>query len=156
MIFKETSLLLRSNIFFSSRHVLEFYSKFFWSLFFPAFRLNTERYAVSLRIQSKCGKIIDQKNSNSDTFHAVNVWCMKSNSFVYISRELTISKQFDQGVLYKTENWHALSHEQSLLKQHFLDIYRYAFKLLLVLLIGLEEKIYLQSFLSEFLNYYSS
>ena len=26
--------------------------------YFPAFGLNTERYAVSLRIQSKCGKIL--------------------------------------------------------------------------------------------------
>ena len=152
MIFKETSLLLRSNIFFSSRHVLEFYSKFFWSLFFPAFRLNTERYAVSLRIQSKCGKISTRKTPIRTLFTrwTFDVW---SRTRLFI---LVANWQFDQGVLYKTENWHALSHEQSLLKQHFLDICRCAFKLLLVLLIGLEEKIYLQSFLSEFLNYYSS
>ena len=35
---------------------------FFWS-YFPAFGLNTERYGVSLRIQSKCGKIRTRKNS---------------------------------------------------------------------------------------------
>ena len=31
--------------------------------YFPAFGLNTERYAVSLRIQSECGKIRTRKNS---------------------------------------------------------------------------------------------
>ena len=30
---------------------------------FPAFRLNTERYELSLRIRSKCGKIRTRKNS---------------------------------------------------------------------------------------------
>ena len=30
--------------------------------YFPAFRLNTERYFVSLRIQSECGKIRTRKN----------------------------------------------------------------------------------------------
>ena len=36
------------------------YSESFWSAFsphFPAFGLNTERCSVSLRIQSKCGKM---------------------------------------------------------------------------------------------------
>ena len=36
------------------------YSGLFWSSFFPhfpAFGLNTERYSVSLRIQSECGKM---------------------------------------------------------------------------------------------------
>ena len=31
--------------------------------YFPAFVLNTERYFVSLRIQSECGKIWTRKNS---------------------------------------------------------------------------------------------
>ena len=31
--------------------------------YFPAFGLNTERYGVSLRIQSECGKIRTRKNS---------------------------------------------------------------------------------------------
>ena len=36
------------------------YSELFWSAFFPyfpAFGLNTERYGVSLRIQSECKKM---------------------------------------------------------------------------------------------------
>ena len=41
--------------------------------FFPAFGLNTERYEVSLRIESECGKIRTRKASNTDTFHAVLV-----------------------------------------------------------------------------------
>ena len=39
--------------------------------YFPAFRLNTERYFVFLRIQSECGKIRTRITSNSDTFHVV-------------------------------------------------------------------------------------
>ena len=42
------------------------YSKLFWSTFFPhipAFGLNTERYEVSLRIQSECGNIRTRNNS---------------------------------------------------------------------------------------------
>ena len=38
-----------------------------------AFGLNTEKYEVSLRIQSKCGKIWTRKTPNIDTFKAVNV-----------------------------------------------------------------------------------
>ena len=39
---------------------------------FPAFGLNTERYGVSVRIQSKCKKIRTSITPNKDTFHAVN------------------------------------------------------------------------------------
>ena len=37
--------------------------RFFSDPYFPAFRLNTERYSVSLRIQSECGKRRTRKNS---------------------------------------------------------------------------------------------
>ena len=42
---------------FSSREKCPNTEFFFSGLYFPAFGLNTERYGVSLRIQSKCGKI---------------------------------------------------------------------------------------------------
>ena len=42
-------------------------SEFFWSVFF-VFRLNTDRYFVSLRIQSKCGKIQIRIIPNPETF----------------------------------------------------------------------------------------
>ena len=38
--------------------------------YFPAFGLNTERYEVSLRIQSECRKIRTRKIPNMDIFHA--------------------------------------------------------------------------------------
>ena len=41
--------------------------------YFPSFGLNTERYGVSLRIQSECGEIETRKTPNTDTFHAVSV-----------------------------------------------------------------------------------
>ena len=37
--------------------------------YFPAFGLNTERYFVSLRIQSECGKIRTRKNSVIWTYY---------------------------------------------------------------------------------------
>ena len=43
-----------------------------WSysgLHFPAFALNTERYSVSLRIQSKCWKIPTRITPNTGTFY---------------------------------------------------------------------------------------
>ena len=40
-------------------------------LYFPAFGLNTERYFVTLRIQSECGKIRTRITPNTDTFYAV-------------------------------------------------------------------------------------
>ena len=51
------------------------YSKFFWSVFS---RIWTE-YGVSLRIQSKCGKIKTRKTPKADTFHALNISRSKGN-----------------------------------------------------------------------------
>ena len=39
--------------------------------YFPAFGLNTERYSVSLRIQSECGKMRTRKTPYLDTFHTM-------------------------------------------------------------------------------------
>ena len=36
--------------------------------YFPPFVLNTERYSVSLHIQSECGKIRTRKTTNTDNF----------------------------------------------------------------------------------------
>ena len=41
--------------------------------YLPACGLNTERYGVSLRIQSKCSKTQTRKTPNADTFHSVIV-----------------------------------------------------------------------------------
>ena len=41
---------------------------------FPAFGLNTERYSLSLRIQSECGKMWARITPNTDTFYAVMCW----------------------------------------------------------------------------------
>ena len=41
--------------------------------YFPTFGLNTERYGVSLRIQSECEKIRTRITPDKDTFHVVNV-----------------------------------------------------------------------------------
>ena len=41
----------------------------FSGLHFPTFGLNTGRYSISLRIQSKCGKMRTRKTPNMDSFH---------------------------------------------------------------------------------------
>ena len=64
------------------------YSELFWSAFFlhlPAFGLNTERYFVSLRIQSECGKNTDQNNSAYGHFlrsdiHSIFTYYIKPSS----------------------------------------------------------------------------
>ena len=38
---------------------------------FPVFGLNTEKYGVSIRIQSECGKMRTRITLNMDTFHAM-------------------------------------------------------------------------------------
>ena len=43
----------------------------FFGPHFLAFGLNTERYGISLCIQSECGKSQTRKTPNADTFHAV-------------------------------------------------------------------------------------
>ena len=43
----------------------------FSGLYFPTFKLNTERYSVPFRIQSKCGKIRTKKTPNADTLRSV-------------------------------------------------------------------------------------
>ena len=69
-----------SDIFF--HYVKSVRIRSFSGPYFPAFGLNTERYGVSLRIQSECGKIRTRKTPrkirtsktpNTDTFHAVFV-----------------------------------------------------------------------------------
>ena len=54
----------------------------FSSLYFSAFILNTERYGVSLRIQSECGKMWTRKTPNMDTFNAV-IWIQFDNGFFF-------------------------------------------------------------------------
>ena len=51
----------------------------FSSPYLPAFGLNTERYGVSIRTQSECGKIWTRKTPNTNTFHAVN-WVRPTRS----------------------------------------------------------------------------
>ena len=43
----------------------------YYSPYFPASGLNTERYSVSLRIQSKCGKMRTRITLNTNNFYSV-------------------------------------------------------------------------------------
>ena len=48
------------------------FSRSYSDPYFPASGPNTERYFVSLRIQSKCGKMWTRITPNTDTFHAMD------------------------------------------------------------------------------------
>ena len=58
-------------------------------LHFPAFGLNTERYSVSLRSQSECGKMRTRITPKTETFHAV-----------YNNRDLENGRFLDMSDLY--------------------------------------------------------
>ena len=45
------------------------YSELFWT-HFPAFGLNTERYGVSIRIRSECGKMWTRTTPNTEILQA--------------------------------------------------------------------------------------
>ena len=71
-------------------------SVFIWSFsgpYFPAFGLNVERYFVSLRIQTECGKIRTRKTPNTDTFHSVypiaktwRTWSFLQGSYSFLPK----------------------------------------------------------------------
>ena len=67
MIYKLQTVILKTI-----KHcVKSFYIWGYSGPYFPAFALNTERYFVSLRIQSEYGKTLARITPNTDTFHAV-------------------------------------------------------------------------------------
>ena len=79
----------------------------FSSPYFHAFRLNTERYGVTLRIQFECGKIRTRKTPNMDAFHVCLVTCQASmmERFTKIvgSSKLENKAQFYDMLRYKTQ-----------------------------------------------------
>ena len=50
--------------------------------YFPSFGLSTEKYGVSLCIQSKCGKTRTRNTRNLDTFHSVIIKNAKNKSIL--------------------------------------------------------------------------
>ena len=53
----------------------------FSGLYFPAFGLNKERYFLSIRIQSECGKIRTRKTPYLDSFHALKLISNRDSNF---------------------------------------------------------------------------
>ena len=64
-------------------------SRSFSGPYFPSFTLNTERYSVSLRIQSKCWKMQTRKTPNTETCYAVLIM-----TFLYECVEIHIANVF--------------------------------------------------------------
>ena len=77
---------------------------------FPVFGLNTERYLVSLRTQSECGKIRTRITPNTDTFYAVVFTTLKS----YVCILLMISPWSLQSLFCYTNL--SISHKNKKLK----------------------------------------
>ena len=71
LYFYKNGILVEIVSMVNSHCVKSVYIRSYSSLHFPAFGLNTERYSVSPRMQSECGKIRTRKNTNMDTFHEV-------------------------------------------------------------------------------------
>ena len=61
----------------------------FSSPYFPAFGLDAERYGVSLRIKSECGKIRSRKIPYLDAFHAVKKHTHHFNSLKITFHNIT-------------------------------------------------------------------
>ena len=85
----------------------------FSGLYFPAFRLNTERYSVSLRIQSKCRKMRTRRNSLFGHF---------SHSFILMFRTILpssamLSRKLSYIMLTRFEqSWPGISNNQLSIK----------------------------------------
>ena len=62
----------------------------FSSSHFPTFGLNTERYFVSPRTQSECGKMRTRKYPTTDTFHAVNYLLPNRQNSLCRVREISL------------------------------------------------------------------
>ena len=79
---------------------------------FPAFGLITERYSVSLRIQSECGKIQTRITPNADTFYAaymlqytvVSLFSDVSLFSSLLTKETSIPPEFFLEFIYTKKN----------------------------------------------------
>ena len=72
-------LFLNCSYFWKNHCVKSARIRSYSGLHFPAYGLNTERYGISLRIQSKCGKIRTRITLNTDISHAIHdTWIRQS------------------------------------------------------------------------------
>ena len=80
------------------------YSELFWSTF-SVFGLNTERYGVSLHIQSKCRKMRTWITPNTDTFYLV-ISAMNKKPFFYNLHVLCTRRKSKDGLTKNVINGH--------------------------------------------------
>ena len=70
-----TNFLAKLNPYlFITHYVKSAHIRSFCGPYFPAFGVNTQRYGVSLCIQSECGKRVTRETLNTDTFHVVTIF----------------------------------------------------------------------------------
>ena len=106
-MFVESSDIIISTISHSGQYVViakhcvkRVHIRSYFGRHFHAFRLNTERYGVSLRIQSECGNNADQNNSEYGLFlRSVKCLLPYIHLVVYI-RLPEVYCQWDSGHCY--------------------------------------------------------
>ena len=67
--------------------------------YFPKFGLNTQRYGLSLRIQSECEKIRTRITPNTNTFYAANITILN-----FVLSHNGCGRLFRNGIIYKQIN----------------------------------------------------
>ena len=98
------------------------YSELFWSAF-SVLGLNTEKYSVSLRVQSECGKIRTRVTPNTGTFYTL----LLSNFFTESGKCLinqsyhSYQAYFDNGLLFVLAIF-SCSSMIIMMGVHFLDL----------------------------------
>ena len=79
---------------------------------FPTFKLDTEKYSVSLRIQSECGKIWTRITPNTDTFYAAKT---NSNNLIVPSRTKFSKKISHWRVDINCKTYDSIRHHKNIL-----------------------------------------
>ena len=75
----------------------------YFGSYFPEFRLNMERYSISIRIQSECGKMLTRITPNTDTFHVVVL--TSAIFFIGLWNYLKNSRQWIYAIWSSLKKW---------------------------------------------------
>ena len=121
----------------TKHYVKSFRIRSYSSPYFPAFGLNTERYGVSLYIQSECRKMRIRVTPNTDTFRAVK--SIKSKCLPDICPLLmklflfTFRTGIDQIIFFEEYLWGILLQLQLTFIWHKIEIKIYVLQLALAI-----------------------
>ena len=105
-------LLVTEKIYLCWRHYAKSVrSRSYTGPHFPAFRLTTERYSVSLRVRLECGKMWTRITPNMDTFDAVRIVShnyQRNDKILNVTLERSLSAQVSSARWFSTIVWRLL------------------------------------------------